>query len=264
MGGPAFSAGDTGSPAVAAIDRQASPAAVTNEAEDQYLFATELFGKKMYELAVQQYEKFVNQFPQHPKAFQARLRIGESLFRLNQYDRAVAAYEKALALQPNSSFRADALVGMGLALFNQKNYARATTTLREAEKLTANDKTLGPVAANWLGEALFASENYAEAITAYEAVGKWPDSAQAPQAIYSIGFCQLKLNHPEQAAETFRKVAAQYGESSVAPRALVKLVEAYRRINYKEELRETCAHLRQYYPKAEGLNEACPAETGSP
>ena len=31
----------------------------------------------MYELAVQQYEKFLTAFPQHPKAFQARLRIGE-------------------------------------------------------------------------------------------------------------------------------------------------------------------------------------------
>src|SRR5215212_10083904 len=161
----------------------------SNEAEDQYLFATELFGKKMYELAVQQYEKFVNSFPQHPKAFQARLRIGEALFRLQQYDRSIAAYEKALALQPESNFRAEALVGMGLALFNQKNYTRAAATLSEAQKLTADDKTLGPVAANWLGEAYFAGEKYAEAIAAYQCVGKWPESAQAPQAIYSIGFC---------------------------------------------------------------------------
>src|SRR5215218_4070652 len=85
--------------AVAAEPSESAPAAVggggsltSNEAEDQYLFATELFGKKMYQLAVQQYEKFVTGFPQHPKAFQARLRIGEAYFRLDQYDRAVAAY----------------------------------------------------------------------------------------------------------------------------------------------------------------------------
>jgi TolA-binding protein len=184
-----------------------------NEAEDQYIFATELFGKKMYQLAVQQYEKFVTGFPQHPKVFQARLRIGESYFRLSQYDRAVAAYEKALALQPESNFRAEALVGMGLALFNQKNYTRAAATLSEAQKLTADDKTLGPVAANWLGEALFAGEKYAEAIAAYQTVSKWPDSAQAPQAMYSIGFCQLKLNQPDRAAE---KPAANAAARSAA------------------------------------------------
>src|SRR6185312_14077682 len=111
------------------------------------------------------------------------------------------------AMEPETKFRAEALVGMGLALFNQKEYARAVATLREAQSLTTSDSTLGPVAANWLGEALFASDNYAEAIDAYSAVQKWPDSEQAPQAMYSIGFCQLKLHQPEKAAETFRRVA---------------------------------------------------------
>jgi cellulose synthase operon protein C len=219
----------------------------SNEAEDQYLFATELFGKKMYQLAVQQYEKFAASFPQHPKAFQARLRIGEAYFRLDQYDKAVAAYEKALAMQPESNFRAEALVGMGLALFNQKNYARAAATLSEAQKLTGNDKTLGPVAANWLGEALFAGEKYAEAMAAYQSVGKWPESAQAPQAMYSIGFCQLRLNQPDRAAETFRKVAAQYGDSPVAAEAALRAGDVLRRDKqYKAAAEQYEFILRKY------------------
>ena len=237
LGGHVYGAGDadsaspsTLSPASGGYPPAAgSQAGASNEAEDQYLFATELFGKKMYELAVQQYEKFLAGFPRHPKAFQARLRVGEALFRLNKYDQSVAAYEKALALEPASKFRGEALVGMGLALFNQKNYARAVATLREAQSLTTNDSILGPVAANWLGEALFASDNYAEAIAAYEAVGKWPDSAQAPQAMYSIGFCQLKLNQPEKAAQTFRRVSAQYGDSPVAAESALRAGEVLRR-----------------------------------
>src|SRR5258707_10770206 len=69
LSGPAFSAGDADS----AASRQPAASAATNEAEDQYLFANDLFNKKMYELAAQQYEKFVTSFPEHPKAFQARL-----------------------------------------------------------------------------------------------------------------------------------------------------------------------------------------------
>jgi len=255
--GPVWSADDAGNPgSPATSSRPLLGTSGSNEAEDQYLFATELFGKKMYELAVQQYERFVTQFPQHPKAFQARLRIGESLFRLNQYDRAVAAYEKALALQPESSFRGEALVGMGLALFNQKNYARATATLREAVRLTSSDKTLGPVAANWLGEALFATENYAEAMSAYEAVGKWPDSAQAPQAMYSIGFCQLKLNQPDKAAETFRKVAAQYGDSPVAAEAALRAGEVLRRDKQYKAAAEQYEFILKKYGTGEYAGDA--------
>jgi TolA-binding protein len=228
----------------------------SNEAEDQYLFATELFGKKMYQLAVQQYEKFAASFPQHPKAFQARLRIGEALFRLNQYDKAVAAYEKALAMQPESNFRAEALVGMGLALFNQKNYTRAAATLTEAQKITANDRTLGPVAANWLGEALFAGEKYAEAITAYQAVGKWPDNALAPQAMYSIGFCQLRLNQKDKAAETFRKVAAQYGDSPVAAEAALRAGDVLRRDRQYKAAAEQYEFILQKYGTGEFAGDA--------
>lgn len=230
--------------------------ASASEAEDQYLFATELFGKKMYQLAVQQYEKFIVIFPQHPKAFQARLRIGEALFRLGQYDRAVAAYEKALALQPETNFKAEALVGLGLALFNQKNYTRAAATLTEAQKLTADDKTLGPVAANWLGEALFAGEKYAEAITAYQAVSKWPESEQAPQAIYSIGFCQLKLGQPEKAAETFRKVAAQYGDSPVAGESALRAGEVLRREKQYKAAAQQYEFILQKYPTSEYAGDA--------
>jgi TolA-binding protein len=246
--------GSASTPAGAAAP--AGGATVSNEAEDQYLFATELFGKKMYQLAVQQYEKFVESYPEHPKAFQARLRIGEALFRLGQYDQSVGAYEKALALQPDSNFRAEALVGMGLALFNAKNYSRAATVLAEAQKLTGNDKTLGPVAANWLGEALFAGERYAEAIEAYQAVGKWPESEQAPQAMYSIGFCQLKLNQQAKAAETFRKVAAQYGDSPVAAEAALRAGDVLRRDKQYKAAAQQYEFILQKYASGEYAGDA--------
>ena len=49
----------------------------------------------------------------------------------------------------------------------------------------------GPVAANWLGESLFASGKYAEAIAAYQTVSRWPGNKYIPQALYSVGFCQF-------------------------------------------------------------------------
>jgi TolA-binding protein len=259
IGGRALGAGDTDPVSPPSVSQQ--PAAghsvgSSNEAEDQYLFATELFGKKMYELAVQQYEKFLSAFPQHPKAFQARLRIGEALFRLGKYDQSVAAYQKALAMDPETKFRAEALVGMGLALFNQKEYPRAVATLREAQSLTTNDSTLGPVAANWLGEALFASENYAEAINAYEAVGKWPDSTQAPQAMYSIGFCQLKLHQPEKAAETFRQVAEKYGDSPVAAESALRAGEVLRRAKEYKAAAEQYQFILRKYPTGDYAGDA--------
>src|SRR5207248_6061636 len=87
-------------------------------ADDQYNFATQLFGRKLYELAIQQYEKFAADYPKHPNVPRARIRVGESYLRLNKYQQAAEAYQKVLADAPQSNFRLEVLVGLGLAEFN--------------------------------------------------------------------------------------------------------------------------------------------------
>ena len=78
---------------------------------------------------------------------------------------------------------------------------------------------------------------------------------------YRAGLFYYRLKAYDSAIIYFRAVVAEYGESTAAPQALIKLVEAYRKIDYKEEVGETCAHLRQYYPRAEGLDRVCPPAT---
>jgi TolA-binding protein len=200
--------------------------ASSGEADDQYLFATELFGKKMYELAIQQYEKFLADHPRHPKAFQARLRVGEANLRLGHSARAVKAYEAALATRPDTTFRGEALVGLGIALFNAREYGRAADALAEARPLVGEDRELGPVAANWMGESLFQLERYADAARAYEGVLRWPQSPHAPQALYAFGYCRLKQGETSGAIATFRRLAKEYSASPLAGSALARAGEA--------------------------------------
>jgi outer membrane protein assembly factor BamD len=80
---------------------------------------------------------------------------------------------------------------------------------------------------------------------------------------YRAGVFYFRLKAYDSAIIYFRAVAADYGNSEYAAQALIKLVESYRRIKYKEEIHETCAHLRQYYPRAEGLSQVCPVAADS-
>ncbi len=197
-------------------------------AEDQYNFATELFGKKFYELAVQQYEKFVADHPAHPNVERAWIRIGESYLRLKKNDQALAAYTKVLAEKPESKFRLEILLGIGLANYNLNQFGKAAEALAEAQKLAiqANDAKLGPIASNWLGESLYQDRKYAEAIPAYQAVLRWPQDALAPQALYSIGFCQQSMGQEDQALVTWLQVVERYKEAEIAPEALYRAGEA--------------------------------------
>jgi outer membrane protein assembly factor BamD len=118
-----------------------------------------------------------------------------------------------------------------------------------------------------------------EALAEYrELVARYPDSRAAERVrltlakmadmfgekTYKAGIFYYRLKAYDSAIIYFRSVVADYGESSFAPRALMMLVQAYREIGYGEEERETCAHLRQYYPNTEDLDQTCPAAAGTP
>lgn len=69
----------------------------------------------------------------------------------------------------------------------------------------------------------------------------------------------FRLHAYDSAIIYFRSVVADYPNSKIVPEALVKLVDTYRKINYNEEARQTCAHLRRFFPGADGVNDVCPA-----
>lgn len=105
-----------------------------------------------------------------------------------------------------------------------------------------------------------------------EVLARYADSPVATQAsqritalnekfaekTYKAGNFYFRLNAFDSAILYFRDVVANYPRSEFAAQALIKLVEAYRKIGYIEERRETCEHLRQFYPDAPKLDDACP------
>src|SRR5262249_11780840 len=228
-------------------------------ADDQYNFATQLYGKKLYELALQQYERFVVDYPKHPNVTRARIRIGESNLRLNRNEQAAAAFGSLLAENPATNFRLEALVGLGLARFNLKDFPKAIEALTEAQRLAveAKDKTLAPLASNWLGESYFQSKKYNEAMAAYGSVLGWPGRSLRRQALYSIGFCLKETGQDAAAAATWQKVVEQFPTSEIADESEFRAGEAMLRLkNYPAATQVFTDLLQryktsQYAPKAQ-------------
>jgi outer membrane protein assembly factor BamD len=110
-----------------------------------------------------------------------------------------------------------------------------------------------------------------------ELAGRFPDSDAAARArlhvrhlenqfaekTYKTGIFYLRRKAFDSAIIYFKDVIANYPTTERAPDALLRLVDSYRAIGYKQELQETCEHLRRFYPKATGLDRACPATADS-
>jgi outer membrane protein assembly factor BamD len=184
-----------------------------------------------------------------PLAAEARYYLAECYFANGDYEDAAREFRKVADEHETHPLASDALLRAGDALAAQWNRAELDPTTAE------------------------------EAIASYqELASRFPESRAAERSRlkigelgnrfaekqYKAGVFYFRLKAYDSAIIYFRAVAADYGESAFAPRALIKLVESYQRINYNEEIRETCAHLRQYYPRAEGLNRVCPAADPAP
>ncbi|MDQ6624151.1 MAG: tetratricopeptide repeat protein, partial [Verrucomicrobiota bacterium] len=88
-------------------------------------YANALFGRKLYDLAVPEYEKFLGQFPNAAGRASAYFYLGECYRALNRTPAARTAFQSVLDDYGESEFAGPAGYGVGEILFNQKDYAGA-------------------------------------------------------------------------------------------------------------------------------------------
>ena len=148
-------------PADRAFAQKPSAPAKESSAEAILLYrgAVPLQNKGNYDLAVEEWEKFLTQFPNDPLANRARYYAGVCYLQLQQYDKAAAAFEKVRTDEP--AF--DQLEALSFNL--------GMTYLAAAKKLDANEKQK--------------AEFEKAAATFAEVVKKYPTGSKTPDALYN-------------------------------------------------------------------------------
>jgi TolA-binding protein len=105
------------------------PAQQSTETESpdrrQLDYANALFGRKLYDLAVPEYEKFLGQFPGAPGRASAYFYLGECYRALNRTPAARTSFQSVLDEHGESEFAGPAAYGVGEILFKEKNYSAA-------------------------------------------------------------------------------------------------------------------------------------------
>jgi TolA-binding protein len=99
------------------------------EAPDQRQldYANALFGRKLYDLAIPEYEKYLGQFPNAPGRASAYFYLANAYRAQNKNTAARTAFQSILDEQGDSDFAGPAAYGIAEMLFNQKDYAAAMT-----------------------------------------------------------------------------------------------------------------------------------------
>jgi outer membrane protein assembly factor BamD len=186
--------------------------------------------------------------PAQPEMAEARYQVAECYFQTG--DRVQAAHE-----------------------FRQVADEFPTSEYAPLALLRAGDANLRL----WRDPELDPSYGQSALATYQELAGRYPgtDAAARAQAHvqqlrewfsqkdYKNGMFYFRRRAFDSAIIYFKDVIANYPGTARVADALLRLVDSYRAIGYNDELKETCAHLRRFFPQADGLDKSCPADSSA-
>ena len=105
---------------------QPPPAVETEQPEKRQLeYASGLFGRKLYDLAAPEFQKYLDDYPGASGRAQAYMSLGECYRNLNKPSNARNAFQKVLNDYGESEFAGPAAYALAAMAFAQKNYADA-------------------------------------------------------------------------------------------------------------------------------------------
>lgn len=187
--------------------------------DEYYREATDAFADENYQVAIQQYNELLDQFPFDPRAEEAELHIAESHYEREAYPEAIAALSDFQRMHPMSPHLARVYYLLGESYMDQ---------------MTTIDRDQG------------ASEN---AHAWYRVViDRYPDSEYAEKAKAQMAECREELaGHELYIAEFYfdrdntragenriKGVLDVYADTEVATEALERLADAYEGIDDTE------------------------------
>jgi len=197
-------------------DAKSSPQALT-----VYSDAANFQNNGEFELATEEWEKFLKRFPKDPLAKKAEHYAGVCYQQIKNYDKAIAHYSAVLKADPKFELAEDARLNLGWCLYT-------SATPDKPEKLEAAAKALSTSikqfpkgkyvdqALFYLGEARYAQQKKPEAIAAYkQLVEGHPKSALRSDGLYALGTTYEEVQQFKQAGAIYDLFVKEFPDSAL-------------------------------------------------
>ncbi len=195
----------------------------TEAADQRQLdYANGLFARKMYDLAVPEYEKYLGQFQGAPGRGSAFFYLGQCYRSLGKTPAARTAFQGVLDEAGESEFAGPAAYGIGEILFNQKDYAGALGLFHRSATRT-KEAGLALSARYFEARCLENLGRKDEAATAYLAVteAKNPNPYRE-DARFAAGTLLLAQGKKSDALKQYELLSNETGKAPLKAEATVR------------------------------------------
>jgi TolA-binding protein len=204
-----------------------SPAAAVRQFRDAAAFQD----RGLYDLAADEWQKFLSQFAADPLAPKARHYLGVCRMMQKQYDAAVEAFERLLRDHPDAELADSSYLNLGLAQFalaqagKAESYDNAAKTFQTLVARFPKSKEL-PRALYYQGEALYARGRKAEAAKAYQQlVDNHREHPLRGEALYALGVARQDLGQTDAAAAVFDSFLQEFSRHALRAEVIMRRAE---------------------------------------
>lgn len=212
-----------GSAAFAQQKNKEDPAGKSSpEALNTFADAANFQNNGAFDLAVEEWEKFLKQFSQDPLANKARHYAGVCHLQLKNLDQAAAHFQAVIANDPNFELAEDAYLNLGWCQFTLAGKDNAEQLTKAAATFAAHvDKfpkgKYVDQALFYLGESQYAQGKKQPAIEAYqELVDKHPQSSLRSNAMYALGVSREELRQYKEAGQVYDLFLKEFSQNELA------------------------------------------------
>lgn len=207
----------------------AATSSVQRVQETYLMYGDFLATSNMTEEAVAQYRKVTDPV----LVEQAMILEGDAYLQGGRYGEAIQTYEKFITTYPRSTILPQAYLTMANAHMQTEEYEKAEETLQKIE--TLNVSPTNPVLPVARLQAAFCryylDDPTGMSNTLSSLIETYPDSAEAGEALYWIGYLHRSRGVYAVAADVYGKLAARYPEHDYAREAAYTVGECYAMLN---------------------------------
>ena len=214
------------------VAQEKEKAAVSSEeAKKSFADAATLQNNNAFDVAVEEWEKFLKNYAKDPLAPKAQHYLGVCQLQLKQYDKAAAAFQAVITNNPKFELIEDSYINLGssqyaLALAGTAGmYEKAAATFAALAKLFPMGK-YADSALFYQGESQYALGKKTEAAMAYaELLKQFEKTKHRRDALYALGVAFEELRKYPEAGTTYDIYLKEFATSPLASEVRMRKAE---------------------------------------
>lgn len=187
-----------------------------------------LLQRGMFDLAAEEYRRFLDEHSDHPKAASARYGLAVCEFRRGRMDEARSELERLEGVN-DFTYAAEVQTMLGQCRLALEQFADAAKCFDRVLKRHADHK-LAADAAALLAEAEYRAGRFDESIRAARHFArKWPDHPSRERALFFEGLSVSAIGRPAEAAGAFESILASFPRGALVDQARLLAAQMHHR-----------------------------------